>query len=59
MYFELGVFGVVIYQMEEVDDVIVGLGDDMDVYYFKVGIRKQFNCFGDFVFYVEYVSYND
>jgi hypothetical protein len=59
MHIESGVFGVATYQMEEADDAIVGSGDDTDAYYFKAGIRKQFNRFGDSAFYAEYASYND
>lgn len=59
MHIESGVFGVATYQMEEADDAIVGSGDDTDAYYFKAGIRKQFNRFGDSAFYAEYASYDD
>lgn len=59
MHIKSGVFGLATYQMEEADDAIVGSGDDTDSYYFKMGIRKQFNKFGDSAFYAEYASYND
>lgn len=54
-----GVFGVATYQQEEADDAIEGSADDTDAYYFKFGVRKKFNDFGDSAFYVEYASYND
>ena len=59
MHLESGIFGVATYQMEETDDAIIGSGDDTDAYYFKAGIRKQYNAFGDSAFYAEYASYND
>lgn len=54
-----GVFGVATYQQEEADDAIEGSADDTDAYYFKFGVRKKFNDYGDSAFYVEYASYND
>ena len=45
--------------MEKNHDAILGSGDDTDAYYFKAGIRKQYNAFGDSAFYAEYASYND
>ncbi|MAI38738.1 porin [Alteromonas sp.] len=59
MHIKSGFFGVATYQMEEAEDAIAGSGDDTDAYYFKAGIRKQFNRFGDSAFYAEYASYND
>jgi hypothetical protein len=59
MHLSSGIFGLATYQMEEADDAIEGSGDDTDAYYFKGGIRKQFNRYGDSAFYLEYASYND
>jgi len=54
-----GLFGVATYQHEKADDLPDNAGDKTNAYYFKFGIRKQFNKVGDTAFYGEYARYDD
>ncbi len=56
-----GLFGTVAYQREESDLEAAGLGmqDETDAYWFKGGIKRQFNSLGDTAIAGQYGLYND
>ena len=56
-----GLFFTGAYQYEEADTRpgVTGVSDDSDVYWFKAGIKKQWNSLGDTAIAFQYGSYND
>ena len=56
-----GLFGTFAYQNEDSEGVGLAANDqdDSDVYWLKVGIKKQFNSLGDTAIAFQYGSYND
>jgi hypothetical protein len=54
-----GLFGSIAYQHEEMDTVALGLEDETDAWWLKVGIKKQWFSLGDTSFSFNYGQYND
>ncbi len=57
-----GIFGSVAYMNDQADGIAgstVGLGDDVDSYFIKVGVKRAFNSLGDTALSFIYGSYND
>lgn len=54
-----GIFVNASYMNDEADNAAAGTGDDVDSYYFKGGIKRDFNSLGPTAFSFVYGSYND
>lgn len=54
-----GIFGSIAYMNDEADDATAGTGDEVDSYYIKVGIKRDFNNLGPTSLSFIYGSYND
>lgn len=54
-----GLFASVSYMKDEVDGAGAGVGDEIDSYYVKAGIKRDFNSLGPTAFSFTYGSYND
>jgi hypothetical protein len=54
-----GLYGSFAYLAEEADGTSLNAGDDTDAWYFKGGIKRDFNSLGPTAFHFVYGSYND
>lgn len=54
-----GIFGSVAYMNDDGDGAPAGVGDDVDSYFIKVGVKRAFNSLGDTAIAFKYGSYND
>jgi hypothetical protein len=54
-----GLFGSIAYQHEEMDTVALGLQDETDAWWLKVGIKKQWFSLGDTSLSLNYGQYDD